>query len=62
MKAGWYLAIIGGAATMIGNYGAHIAMPGPTNDYLVGGSIGLIIVVLMLIPAFKNNLFDQPTS
>jgi len=61
-KSGWFLAVIGGAATMIGNYGAQIAKAGNTNDYLVGGSLGLIIVVLMLIPVIKKHLFDEPDS
>jgi hypothetical protein len=60
-KAGWYLAVVGGAATMIGNYWPHIAAPGPTNDYLVGGTLGLLIVVLMFIPAVKQRLYDERT-
>jgi hypothetical protein len=61
-KTGWYLAIIGGAATMIGNYWPHFAFPGPTNDYLVGGTLGLIVVILMLIPAFRLRLYDPPDT
>lgn len=58
-KSGWYLGMLGGAATMLGNYWAHIAVPGPTNDYLVGGTLGLAIVVILLLPQIKPHLYDD---
>jgi hypothetical protein len=59
MKAGWYLAVIGGAITMFANYWIHLVR-GTTSDYILGGTIGLAILVLALIPFFKERLFDQP--
>ncbi|MEA3351392.1 MAG: hypothetical protein U9Q82_12280 [Chloroflexota bacterium] len=58
-KTGWYLALIGGLITMFSNYWVHLVR-GTTSDYILGGTFGLIIVVLMLIPAFKQRLFDEP--
>ncbi|MFU8772120.1 MAG: hypothetical protein ACNA8H_06845 [Anaerolineales bacterium] len=58
-KAGWYLALIGGLVTMITNYWIHFVR-GVTTDYILGGTLGLIVVILMLIPAFKERLYDQP--
>lgn len=57
-KAGWYLALIGGLVTMFTNFWIHLVR-GTTSDYILGGSLGLIIVILALIPAFKQRLFDQ---
>ncbi len=57
-KAGWYLALIGGLVTMVTNFWIHFVR-GTTSDYLLGGSMGLIVVVLALIPAFKQRLFDE---
>lgn len=57
-KAGWYLALIGGATTMFANYWVHLVR-GTTSDYILGGTLGLIIVVLALIPASKKALFDE---
>jgi hypothetical protein len=57
-KAGWYLALIGGLVTMVTNFWIHLVR-GTTSDYILGGSLGLIIVVLALIPAFKQRLFDE---
>ncbi len=60
-KAGWYLALIGGLITMFTNYWIHLVR-GTTSDYILGGSLGLIVVVLMLIPAIKQRLFDEPAA
>ena len=57
-KAGWYLALIGGLTTMVTNFWIHFVR-GTTSDYILGGSLGLIIVVLALIPAFKQRLFES---
>jgi len=56
-KAGWYLALIGGLVTMFTNFWIHLVR-GTTSDYLLGGSLGLVIVILTLVPAFKQRLFD----
>jgi len=58
-KTGWYLAMIGGLVTTIANFWVHLVR-GTTSDYILGGSLGLIIVILALVPAFKERLFDEP--
>jgi len=58
-KAGWYLATIGAATTMIANYWVHFVR-GTTSDYILGGSLGLVILILMLVPSIANQLFDEP--
>ena len=58
-KTGWYLATIGGATTMLCNYWTHIYRH-ETIDYFLGGTFGLIILVLMLIPAVSKLLYDEP--
>lgn len=60
-RTGWYLATIGGLTTMFANYWVHIVR-GTTSDYLLGGTFGLIIVVLMLIPAVREQLYDEPAA
>lgn len=57
-RSGWYLALIGGGTTMVANYYTHI-IRGTTMDYLLGGTFGLIIVVLMLIPGVQNKLLND---
>jgi len=57
-KAGYYLALIGGLTTAFANLFVHFVR-GTTSDYILGGSFGLIIVVLMLIPAVYKPLFDE---
>jgi len=58
-RSGWYLALIGGGTTMVANYYTHL-IRGTTIDYILGGTFGLAMVVLMLIPAVKENLLDVP--
>lgn len=60
-KAGWYLATIGGATTMLANYWVHLVR-GTTSDYILGGSFGLVIVILMLVPAISKSLYDEPAG
>jgi hypothetical protein len=60
-RAGWYLATIGGATTMLANYWTHLVR-GTTSDYILGGTMGLVIVVLMLIPAVRERLFMEPEA
>ena len=57
-KTGWYLAVIGGATTMLANYWTHLVR-GTTSDYILGGTFGLIIVVLMLVPSIGKLLYDE---
>ncbi len=56
-KAGWYLGLIGGLIIMFTNAWIHL-LRGTTSDYILGAGLGLIVVVLMLIPAIKQRLFD----
>ncbi len=58
-RSGWYLALIGGGTTMVANYYTHL-IRGTTIDYILGGTFGLGMVVLMLIPAVKDRLLDDP--
>lgn len=60
-KAGWYLALVGGLVTLFTNAWIHLVR-GTTSDYILGASLGLIIVVLAMLPAFKQRLFDQPAE
>ncbi len=60
-KVGWYLATIGGATTMLANYWVHLVR-GTTSDYILGGSLGLVVLVLMLIPAISKTLYDEPEA
>ncbi|MFC2063756.1 hypothetical protein ACFLXB_01520 [Chloroflexota bacterium] len=57
-KAGYYLALIGGVTTAFANFWVHFVR-GTTSDYILGGSLGLIIVVLVLLPVVNKTLFDQ---
>jgi hypothetical protein len=57
-KIGWYLATIGGATTMLANFWTHLVR-GTTSDYILGGTFGLIILVLMLIPSIGKSLYDK---
>lgn len=58
-KVGWYLALTGGLITMFTNFWIHLVR-GTTNDYILGSIFGLIIVILSLVPTFKQRLFDEP--
>ena len=53
--AGWYLALIAGVSVMLANYPTHIIRM-QTSDFFVGGSLGLGLVVVALIPAFRKAL------
>lgn len=57
-KAGWYLAVIGGATTMFANAWVHLVR-GVTTDYVLGAAFGLIILVLVLIPGIKESLYNE---
>ena len=57
-KAGWYLGMIGGITIMIANYWVHLVR-GTTSDYILGGTLGLIIVIFLLIPALRDPLYDK---
>lgn len=56
-KAGWYMALAGGLIVAFTNSWIHL-LRGTTSDYWLGALLGLIVVVLGLIPTFKQRLFD----
>jgi hypothetical protein len=60
--SGWYVGIIGGLVTMVASGATHYVRHA-TNDYLYGALMGLSIVVMLLIPLFKQRLLtDEPTA
>lgn len=56
-QSGWYLALAGGLIVFFTNAWIHL-LRGTTSDYWLGASFGLLVVILALIPAFKQRLFD----
>jgi len=58
-QSGWYLAMIGGITVTIANIWTHLVR-GTTSDYLVGASLGLLVVIFMLVPFFSKRLIDEP--
>lgn len=57
-RTGWYLATIGGLLALIISGVTHYVRHA-TLDYLYGSLMGLSIVVMMLIPFFKERLLTQ---
>mgnify|MGYP006927328341 CR=1 FL=1 len=55
--SGWYFALIGGLVTLVASGATHYVRHA-TNDYLYGALMGLSIVVMVLIPAFKKRLVE----
>ncbi|MEA2008877.1 MAG: hypothetical protein U9O54_07130, partial [Chloroflexota bacterium] len=72
-ESGWYMALLTGLMMIVGAFPAHYARPlvaslvpkgslAPsifTSTYWMAGAQGVILVVLLLIPFFKDNLFDE---
>jgi hypothetical protein len=56
--SGWYVGLIGGLVTMVGSAATHYVRHA-TNDYLYGSLMGLSIVVMLLIPFFKQRLVGE---
>ena len=59
--SGWYLAMIGGITITIANTWTHLVR-GTTSDYLVGASLGLLVIIFMLVPFFSKRLIDEPAT
>ena len=59
--SGWYAAMIGGIVTIIASGATHYVRHA-TNDYLYGTLMGLSIVVMLLIPFFKERLVGVETE
>lgn len=71
--SGWYLALLTGLMMIIGAFPAHYARPlvaslvpkdtlAPsvfTSTYWMAGAQGVILVILLLIPFFKDRLYDK---
>ena len=55
--SGWYLTLIGGALALIVSGATHYVRHA-TLDYLYGAVMGLTLVVMMLIPFFKERLLN----
>lgn len=72
-ESGWYLAIVTGLMMAFGAFPAHYARPlvaslvpsdtlAPsvfTSTYWMAGLQGVILLVLLVIPGIKKNLFDE---
>jgi len=72
-ESGWYLAILTGAMMVLGAFPAHYARPlvaslapkgtlAPsvfTSTYWMAGLQGIILIVLLMLPAFKAALYDE---
>jgi len=55
--SGWYAGFMGGLVTMVASGATHYVRHA-TNDYLHGALMGLSIVVMLLIPFFKQRLVE----
>ncbi len=72
-ESGWYMALLTGAMMAIGAFPAHYLRPPSaslvpagtlspsifTSTYWMAGAQGVILIVLLLIPYFKERLFDK---
>jgi len=59
--SGWYAGLIGGLVTVFASGATHYVRHA-TLDYLYGALMGLSIVVMLLIPFFKQRLVEDETS
>ncbi len=56
--SGWYAGLIGGLVTLVASGATHYVRHA-TNDYLYGALMGLSIVVMLLVPFFKQRLLNE---
>ncbi len=56
--SGWYLTMIAGLITLVASGATHYVRHA-TNDYLYGALMGLSLVVMMLLPFFKDRVFAK---
>jgi hypothetical protein len=56
--SGWYAGLIGGLVTVVASGATHYVRH-TTNDYLYGALMGLSIVIMLLIPLFKQRLLKE---
>lgn len=59
--SGWYAALVGGLVTVAASAATHYVRHA-TNDYLYGALMGLSIVVMLLIPLFKQRLLTDQSG
>lgn len=72
-ESGWYMALLTGLMMAIGAFPAHYLRPPSaslvpagtlapsifTSTYWMAGAQGIVLVILLLIPFFKENLYDK---
>jgi len=56
--SGWYAGLIAGLVTLVASAATHYVRHA-TYDYLFGALMGLSIVVMLLIPLFKQRLLNE---
>jgi hypothetical protein len=59
--SGWYAGLIGGLVTLVASGATHYVRHA-TNDYLYGALMGLSIIVMLVIPFFKQRLVENSTQ
>jgi hypothetical protein len=52
---GWWLGLIAGATVIVANYPTHFVRM-QTSDFFVAGTLGVLLVISLLVPAFKERL------
>lgn len=56
--SGWYAGLIGGLVTLVASGATHYVRHA-TLDYLYGALMGLSLVVMFLVPLFKQRLLNE---
>ena len=57
-QSGWWLGLIAGVTVIIANYPTHFIRM-QTSDFLVAGTLGVLLTISLLIPAFKASLLGK---
>ncbi len=57
-QTGWWLGLIAGVTVIVANYPTHIIRM-QTSDFLVAGTLGVLLTISLLIPAFKASLLGK---
>jgi hypothetical protein len=55
---GWWYALFAGVLSIVANYPTQIVRM-QTVDFFIGGTLGVLIVICLMIPAFKERLIDE---